>query len=200
MKTKSVRYEANDLVRRLCLIHREILTLNLPEVMERVENLMLNIEITTGVHGRDIQDDMHKFHFLRRYRKLSEQQRALLLQEMESFEERHGRIEREKTDARDPASLPTFRLHLRDQRTIRRRCGSLLLHRIGPAPPIPCRLDRRTKMELSIGSVEYVPKPAAWSMCCDYCSPVWVPRQSAQAFRKTDGAPRARCRLRVRDR
>jgi hypothetical protein len=89
MKAEPHRYEANDLFRRLCFIHREILTLNLPEVMENVEDLMLKTEITAEVRGFDIQDDMHKFHFLRRYRKLGEQERALLLQEMESSEERY---------------------------------------------------------------------------------------------------------------
>jgi len=89
MKTKPVRYGANDRVRRLCLVHREIMALKLPEVVEKVENLMLKTELTTEVQGLDVQDDLRQFHFLRRYRKLSEQQRALLLQEMEASEERY---------------------------------------------------------------------------------------------------------------
>src|SRR5271165_394463 len=43
------------------------------------------------------------------------------------------------------APLPTLRRHPREcQRTARGRCGSLLLHRGGLAPPTLCRFDRRT--------------------------------------------------------
>src|SRR4051794_27346063 len=43
------------------------------------------------------------------------------------------------------APLPTLRRHPHGcQRTARGRCGSLILHRSGLAPPTPCRFGRRT--------------------------------------------------------
>src|SRR5215831_762991 len=51
------------------------------------------------------------------------------------------------------APLPTLRRHPRGGlRTARGRCGSLLLHRSGPAPPTPCRSPGApTETSVSLG-------------------------------------------------
>src|SRR5215213_89624 len=54
---------------------------------------------------------------------------------------------------RDP--LPTLRLHPRGRRrTARGRCGSLLLHRSGLAPPTPSRSPGALRFPLSLRMVE----------------------------------------------